>query len=198
MQVQEIEKRRFTPQSLPKSLQREKRSWCYAQPAGHLEDDQSRDVQNLPVPKRIVMADVDNLRATINSQLLKAEAAQETPLFTPVTAQAVTHPCPSRGLQYLSFKKTRVTYLRGTTYPEYGQRNGLELFSLPLGGAEALFVQTPPFVTSLSQRKIVNRAVHRSIWRAHYTDDLILLEGEVSECISWGLGVLQQNAVVWT
>lgn len=95
-------------------------------------------------------------------------------------------------------KKYSVVYLRGTRYPEHGQRNGLEIPSLPLGGAEALCVQTAPFVTSLSRGKIVNQAVYRSIWRAHYADDLILLEGEVSECTSWGVGVLQQYAVVWT
>lgn len=45
----------------------------------------------------------------------------------------------------------------------------------------------------------MNQAVCRSIWRARYPADLILLEGEVSECASRGLGggILQQRAVVW-
>lgn len=44
------------------------------------------------------MADVYNLRVVINPQLLKAQAAKETTQFRPVTAQAVTQQCPSRGL----------------------------------------------------------------------------------------------------
>jgi len=131
------------------------------------------------------MADVHNLQVMTNPQLLKAQA-KETTLLRPAAAQGVAQQCPSRGLQCLSLRKNSVVCLPGTGYPEHGQRKGLEISSLPLGGAEAFFVQTAPFVTWW--RKTVNQAVYRSIGRAHYADDLILLEGEFSECTSWGVG----------
>lgn len=56
-----------------------------------------RNVKNLQIPK-MVMADVYNLRVTINPQLLKAQATKETTLFSRVTAQAVRQQCPSRSL----------------------------------------------------------------------------------------------------
>lgn len=57
-----------------------------------------RNVQNLQVPKRMVTADVYNLRVMISPQLLKAQATKETTLLRPVTVQAVTQQCPSRSL----------------------------------------------------------------------------------------------------
>lgn len=80
------------------------------------------------------MTDTGKLSVTINPQLLKAQAPEETARLT----------CNSRGCATAVAKQgplvprlNQATCGVSARCPELGRRKALEVFSLPLGGAEA-------------------------------------------------------------